>query len=597
MKISGSKLLILLFTGIILAGFTNSSEEIYIRHNLVGYLPLDHKVALAFSNGTISGQFELIDSESGNTVYTAKIRKSKAPTWKKFRNYTELDFSEFSEPGQYVIRLKSSGVTSESFTIGNKAFSTYHEDLLGFMRQQRCGYNPFLGEVCHTMDGRTFYSPMPDSSYLDLSGGWHDAGDQLKYLITSSNATGRMLQAFELEPSKFDDQYNALGDPGSNGLPDVLDEAKWGLDWIHKMHPAEDQLFHQIADDRDHIGWKLPTSDSSDYGWGPNSYRAAYMATGKPQGLGKYKSKATGFANLAGRSAAAMALGYGIWIEQVKDTAYALKCLNAAKSLYALGKQNEGYQQGNSFGAPYRYNENTWNDDMEWGAAELYKATGNQKYLEDAMYYATQTTGTSWMEFDSASHYELYPFVNVAHFALYPLVDADFQQQLAGYYQSGIENTIKRGETNPFSIGVPFIWCSNNLTVSLITHILLYQKMTGDMQYHSYMLAHRDWLLGRNPWGTSMFTAIPQDRDYPVDVHTSIWKMTGKEVPGGLVDGPIYQSIYSKLLGLLLTKPDPYEQIQNSHVVYHDDIGDYSTNEPTMDGTAGAIYFMAHFSD
>src|ERR1051326_3390595 len=76
----------------------------------------------------------------------------------------------------------------------------------------------------------------------------------------------------------------------SNGIPDVLDEAKWGLDWIHKLHPAPDQLFHQVADDRDHRGFKLPDQDIADYGWGPNSYRPVYFANGKLQGLRDRKS-------------------------------------------------------------------------------------------------------------------------------------------------------------------------------------------------------------------------------------------------------------------------------------------------------------------
>ena len=586
-----------LVPGLLLLSLSPDNPDIHIRYNLIGYLPSDTKIALVFSNRPVTGKFSLIEKETNTRRYSASIRKSKAPTWNKFKYYWELDFSDFRDPGEYYLKLQSSGDITETFTIGEDSYNSYHEDLLKFMRQQRCGYNPFLDEACHTLDGRTFYGPMPDSTYLNFSGGWHDAGDQLKYLITASNATARMILAYELEPEKFQDHYDALGHPRSNQIPDILDEAKWGLDWIHKMHPASDQLFHQIADDRDHIGWKWPTNDSSDYGWGPNSYRAAYMATGKPQGLGKYQSMATGLANLAGRSAAAMALAARVWKQELKDSVYASKCLNAAKSLYSLGQKNQGYQQGNSYGAPYRYNENTWTDDMEWGAAELFKATGDRQYLEDAMLHALQTPGTSWMEFDSASHYELYPFVNVAHFVLYPHVEPDFQHKLAEYYRKGIEKTIQRGNTNPYHVGVPFIWCSNNLAVSLITQILLYQQMTGDMQYHPYMLAQRDWLLGRNPWGTSMFTAIPPERDYPVDVHTSIWKLTGKEVPGGLVDGPIYQSIYQKLLGLTLTRPDPYDHLQNQHVVYHDDIGDYSTNEPTMDGTAGAIYFMAHFSD
>jgi endoglucanase len=146
---------------------------------------------------------------------------------------------------------------------------------------------------------------------------------------------------------------------------------------------------------------------------------------------------------------------------------------------------------------------------------------------------------------------------------------------------------------NVFHIGVPFIWCSNNVLTDLALQVLLYEKMTGDMQYHNYALGMRDWLFGRNPWGTSMFMNIPEKGVYPVDVHTSTWALTKKEIPGGLVDGPIYASIFNKLMGLKLNEPDEYAAFQNSYVVFHDDIGNYSTNEPTMDGTACAIMLMA----
>ncbi len=62
---------------------------------------------------------------------------------------------------------------------------------------------------------------------------------------------------------------------------------------------------------------------------------------------------------------------------------------------------------------------------------------------------------------------------------------------------------------------------------------------------------------------------------------------------GGLVDGPVYGSIYKNLRGLKLLHPDAYAEFQSAYVVYHDDAGDYSTNEPTMDGTASLIYLMA----
>jgi endoglucanase len=69
----------------------------------------------------------------------------------------------------------------------------------------------------------------------------------------------------------------------------------------------------QVADDRDHKGFRLPQNETVDYGWGPGSYRVVYYADGKPQGIPQYKSESNGVANLAGRYAAAMALGYQIW--------------------------------------------------------------------------------------------------------------------------------------------------------------------------------------------------------------------------------------------------------------------------------------------
>lgn len=571
------------------------SQPLHIRINQVGYLPEDRKVAIVFAKQPVKEKFDLIRKESGDRQARLKLNQASAKGWGTFSYYYELDFSAVKEEGTYFLKGQQSGVTSQTFKVSESVYTLKPELLLEFMRQQRCGYNPYLDMVCHQRDGRSFYGKVPDSTYVDVSGGWHDAGDQLKYLITSSYATGHMLKAFELYPDRFKDFKNALGQPFPNEIPDVLDEAKWGLNWILKLHTSPDQLVHQVADDRDHIGWKMPDNDPSDYGWGKNSYRVAYFANGRSQGLREHKSTATGFANLAGRSAAVLAQGARIWNE-MGDQAFSERCRVAAQSLYLLGKENEGFQQGNSFGAPYRYTEETWYDDMEWGAAELFRLTGEIAYREDAIDYARKSHTISWMNRDSAAHYQYYPFINLGHFVLFDLVDKDFQDTLAGYYRDGIEYTFQRSQTNPFGVGVPFIWCSNNLLTSLNTQIILYEKMTGDMSYHDFLINQRDWLFGRNPWGTSMFTGIPEEGEYPEDVHTSIWALTQQMVPGGLIDGPIYGSIYSLLKGLTLYNDDEFSHVQNPHVVYHDDIGDYSTNEPTMDGTAGSIIMMAYWA-
>jgi len=443
--------------------------------------------------------------------------------------------------------------------------------------------------------GRTAYGPMPAGTYLNATGGWHDAGDQLKYLLTASNATAQMLLAYQLgENSKtFADQFNDLGQPVPNGVPDVLDEARWGLAWMLRLHPAADQLYHQVADDRDHKGFRMPQAETVDYGWGAGSYRVVYFADGRPQGLKQYQSESTGIANLAGRYAAGMALGYQVWNAEPKTRAFAQTLLKAAVEVYAMGKANEGVQQGNSYGAPYRYAETTWADDMEWGAAELYRATRDRVYLRDAKRYALVAGSESWMGKDQTGHYQYYPFMNVGHFRLYELVDVATKRQLAAFYREGIEACVKAGLRNPFEVGVPFIWCSNNLLVALVTQCEMYERMTGERRYRDFSAKQFDWLLGRNPWGVSMFSGIPSDGVYPHDVHLFTNALMKKTVRGGLVDGPVYKRVFESLKGVFIKEPDPFAMFQDERAVYHDDINDYSTNEPTMDGTASAVLMFA----
>ena len=64
----------------------------------------------------------------------------------------------------------------------------------------------------------------------------------------------------------------------------------------------------------------------------------------------------------------------------------------------------------------------------------------------------------------------------------------------------------------------------------------------------------------------------------------------------GLVDGPVYERIFKSLKGVSITEPDPFGAFQGA-AVYHDDVKDYSTNEPTMDGTASAILMFALCAD
>ena len=567
-------------------------QQLYIRVNQLGFTGAGAKTAVVFGTDPLPTEFRIVNADSGAQVFKGKV-EPLAGAWGQFARHGLLNFTGLARQGYYVIEVGSA--RSQRFTIATTAYRDVPDQLLEFMRQQRCGYNPFVDAVCHRFDGRTAFGPEPAGTYIDASGGWHDAGDQLKYLLTSSNATAQMLLAYEFVEDKpnerpyFSDEFNSLGQPRRNSRPDVLDEAVWGLEWMLRLHPKWDQLYHQVADDRDHKGFRLPQNETVDYGWGPGSYRVVYFADGKPQGLQQYQSESTGIANLAGRYAAAMALGYQTLKKYDPLSSFADQLLVAGKEVYELGQQKEGVQQGNSYGAPYRYAETTWADDMEWGAAELFRATKDQRYLRDAKRYALLAGSESWMGKQEAGHYQYYPFMNLGHFRLYDLVDKRTKSQLAEFYREGIERTVKQAESNLYGVGVPFIWCSNNLGVALATQILLYQRMTGDMRYAPFAANQIDWLLGRNPWGVSMFTSIPANGVYPRDVHLFPNVLLKRMVRGGLVDGPVYRKVFQSLRGVSIREPDPFAPFQDERAVYHDDVNDYATNEPTMDGTAAAI--------
>lgn len=588
------------FTSIVLGILTIHSfakEPAFIRINQIGYLPEEPKFAVILSSRNLSNKtVELVVSNSNSVVYQTELSESFG-IWGKFDYCYRVDFSAVSREGSYYLKIRRPKTVSRTFRIAENVYDGYQEDILAYIRQQRCGYNPFTDEVCHQKDGRTMYGPMPDSTYIDVSGGWHDAGDHLRYMLTSGNTICRMLVAYLENKTVFGDTVNALGQPGSNGIPDVLDEIRWGLDWMLKMHPEPDQLFHQVADDRDHIGFKLPHLDTADYGWGPGSYRVVYYANGKPQGLFKYQNTSTGIANLAGRYAAAMAMASRVWKADLKDSCFAKRCLQAGLEVYNMGLKQPGCQEGTPCRAPYRYFENTWADDMEWGAAELFKTTGEARYLEDAKKFAKLINTNSWMGRDTARHYECYPFMNMGHYSLFEEADDAFKDTLIAYYQSQIDAVKKRADKNVFNVGIPFIWCSNNLAAAFVTQCLLYEKMTGDTQYRKLMAAHRDWLLGNNPWGVSQFVEIPKNGVTPLQPHTPMIPHLHRLPVGGLNDGPVYTSIYKNLKGIHLFEEDEYAEFQSDYIVYHDDLGDYSTNEPTLDGTAEALYFFSLFAN
>lgn len=565
----------------------------WIRINQLGYLPNSTKVAVYISeNDNANIGFKVKDSKTNKIVFEGKGIVSNAERW-GMKKALRLNFTPLATDGEYYIECNDG--KSPTFLINANIYEGAADFILQYMRQQRCGYNPYLDTICHQHDGFIVDHPTLAGKEIDVRGGWHDASDYLQYLTTSANATFQMLFAWQQTPDKtiFKDEYDAMGRKGANGIPDILDEARWGLDWMLRMNPDSTLMFNQIADDRDHASMRYPSRDFVDYGWGPGTGRPVYPVTGQPQGLRENKNRSTGVSSSAAKYASAFALGGEIFKDIDPQLSVQLKEKSAPA--YRYGKRYPGNNQTACTVSPYFYEEDNWVDDMELAAAVQYNLTNDANWRRDADYWGQLEEITPWMELGRARHYQFYPFVNLGHYYLSQSSDKTISDKYIAYMKRGLESLSKRAKEydDPFFNGVPFIWCSNNLVTAAITHARLYNQISGDDTYIEMEAALRDWLFGCNPWGTSMICGFPSDGDSPIRSHSFVNELMNDIPYGGLVDGPIYKSIYESLKGIHLKYEDPYAPFQFGAAVYHDDSGDYSSNEPTMDGTASLSFYLS----
>lgn len=571
----------------------------WIRVNQIGYLPEATKVAVFMSDETaqING-FELVDAFTGEVAFSSSTVRPTGVLG-RMKTTCRLDFSGLKTSGAYYIKVLSSGgeTRSETFPVGAGVYDGAADFVLNYMRQQRCGWNPFFKDSCHRKDGIIVGHPYPrkDSTFLDVTGGWHDASDCLQYTTTSANAIYQMMFAYQSNPEAFSDNHLADGTPGRNGIPDIVDEIYWGLKWLDKMNPEPGEMYNQIADDRDHVGMRVPSDDQADYGWGKGGFRPVWYCSGEPQQRGRRgdRNKTTGVASTAGKFASDFALGAEILRPFYPE--FAERIGAKAKAAYDAGVAKPGVCQTASVVSPYIYEEDNWVDDMELAAYEMFRRTGDGKYRTEAIEYARREPVTPWMGADSARHYQWYPFMNMGHYRIARNFGGKVSAEFIRNMRSGIQRVYERGKDHPFMFGIPGIWCSNNLTTAMLTQCILYRELTGDTTYQEMEGSLRDWLLGCNPWGVSMIVELPKGGTFPTQPHSFIIKYKMGNTTGGLVDGPVYSTIFGGLLGIHTDGGVNYEEFQPGDLVYHDSTHDYSTNEPTMDGTASLTFPLSYY--
>lgn len=521
-----------------------------IRVNQVGYATGDRMPAVLMTARPATGATARVVDASGATVMSLAIGPDRGGWNTRYRHIYPIDMSRLGPGAGY--RLVVSGAASAgspAFRVGTAA--DVYGPLVGaglrFFAAQRDGANvdPSVlhRQPAHLNDrrAREYRSPTYRGSVLvpplrplrtarDVSGGWYDAGDYMKFVSTTSFADMMLLYA-ALQPS-----------PQSAAL---AAEGRFGTDWLLKMWDrSSGTLDYQVGIGDgvpprilgDHDLWRLPQRDDG-LPAGPRAstrylaHRPALRAPG-----------ATISPNLAGRLGAAFALCSQVFWRT--DRPYADRCLRAGEAVLARARTHNVGTLLTTTPHAY-YPEATWRDDLALGLAEMARALRERTpppglphptsfyYLKLAAQQANALLASPQADVDSFGIYDVTAMVDYELYRLLPDDSAggrwnlperrvDLLRDLADQ----LRLAERLGGRNPFGLANPSTPSDD------VSHALGYQimarwnqLMTGTPRFAGLATSQRDWVLGENAWGTSF--VVGTGTTSPRCVHHQIANLAG----------------------------------------------------------------------
>ncbi len=524
------------------------SNELFIRLNQLGFTPSDLKTGIVFSNSNLMEYtFSVLDNND-NEVYKGELLQSSVKL-SGFNFAYSIDFSALKEEGEFVIEIDRE--KSYPFSIGKNLYNAVVDSLLQFFKVQRCGYtNPLLHQTCHPYDvtaliedGKLIYKT------IDATGGWHDAGDYIKFLNTTAYATYVMIFAYDFDPVKFG------FDSDKNSVPDILEEAKIGLDWLLRVNYENKKFITQVQSLRDHNqGWRIPENDQLSFD------RPGFLGIGK---------------NLIGIYSATLALAARIWKEELKYDEFAKKCLLTAGHFYALCNNVPDIDTSSSV-----YRDNSFHGKLGLAAIELYITTGKRQYLLDAIEQGDLAGSDFWWSWGDINSF--------LHFRL-----ADFEPRFIDYLKKTVDHFNEVKKKNLFGTISDYGWGSNNTILGIALQAILLKKISKNVLYDSLIIYQRDFIFGRNQWGVSFISNI--GFDFAKNFHSQIAFLNKTTLPGAIAAGPVSKNSFNKYK-ILIESSDRFKRFQTSDAVYYDDRIDYVTNEPTISANATGLFVIGWFS-
>ena len=433
-----------------------------ININQVGYRPDSRKVAV-FRDVKDQTEFKVVNAETKETVYTGKLENKKENKSADEINW-QGDFSSVKEAGKYYISCDGLD-NSYTFEIGDKVYSNLIDDSVRMLYLQRCGVkvedSEFGHDACHTSMA-TIYGT---SEKIDVSGGWHDAGDYGRYVVPAAKAVADLLYAYEAAPELYSD---SIGIPESgNGTPDVLDEARFELEWMLKMQASDGGVYHKVSC-ATFPAYVMPTKETGELIVTPVS--------------------STATADFC----ASMALASEFYKDH--DADFAKKCMDAAEKAWAWLEKNPNFLFSNPKDiVTGEYGDRTDKDERYWAAVQMYRATGDKKYISGV---SSTYTGLDW---STVGDY--------GNIALLTMKDADKSSDLYAKAKAAVINQadsmVKTVDASSYGSSITEYNWGSNMTIANSGIILgLAERLTGEQKYMNAANAQLGYLLGVNPVAT-----------------------------------------------------------------------------------------------
>ncbi len=526
------------------------NNDIYVRYNQIGYLPYQNKSIIIFSQKDLNQKNLLIINSKNIEIKRIKLGKSQFK-WGKFNYNYKINVSDITLNDSYNILIDNKIINR--FNVSTEIYKPIAESVLSFFKSQRCGYtNPSNHDVCHIADATQIYDENGNllNVQADLTGGWHDAGDYIKFINTTAFTTYMLLFSYEFDPQLFGFDNN------KNNIPDVLEEAKVGLDWLLKCYLGNGKLVNIVQNLQDHDqGWRLPEKDPLKFN------RPAYLSIGK---------------NTIGLYTATLALGSRIWKNVINYPEFADKLLTTAQEVYSYYPNVPDIDDNPT----KMYIDNKFTGKMALGALELYISTYDQKYLNDAKSFADKTQPDYWWSWGDVSTLAFYKI-------------AQFEPKHINKIQNNLIHFTNSFKKNFFENAADFSWGTTHSLLGVSLNAILYKTLTNNSTYDSLSTAQLDYILGKNNWGISFIYGF--GRNYVKNLHSQIAFFNDGKLYGAITAGPVPADKY-KVYKIKHEKDDYLKDFQNEYGVYYDDRFDYLTNEPTIVTNATAFFVFGYYS-